>query len=225
MNNLKKMRKLINYILGDKAFLLITPFGFNKGNWATLRKNAFSQFTGKYEINLIPKIEIIYKNTIQNKEPIIFDIGASYGYYSSYFCRSKQVRVIAFEPDQKASVLLNKLSIRNKNLLLVKKKISSIQDNNDDISFLSAVKKYGNPNLIKIDIEGYEEELLLNNLDYFKKYKTVIIVEVHSLKIENVLKLSFENIGYNIEVIDNDHKTLKIRNVQHNRWLILSKKS
>ena len=63
--------------------------------------------------------------------------------------------------------------------------------------------------------------MLLNNIDYFAQNKTVIIVEVHSLEIEDSLKNAFESIGYIIEIINNDDKTLRIRNVKHNRWLIL----
>ena len=90
------------------------------------------------------------------------------------------------------------------------------------MNFQSAVAKYGKPNLIKIDIEGYEERLLLNNLNYFKDFETLIIVEVHSIEIENNLKTAFKKIGYKIDIIDNDFNTLRIRKVVHNRWLILN---
>lgn len=217
------MKKLINYFLGKKPYLLLTPFGFNKGNWAALRKNALSQYFGKYEINLLPKIIHNYKKVLEQKEnPIIFDIGASYGYYTSYFCKSQKTSVVSFEPDTNAHNFLQKLIKKKNNLILLNKEVS-LNTGNNKITFKEAADKYGKPDLIKIDIEGYELDLLIENLDYFKLNHTTIIVEVHTQLIEEKIASAFKSIFYEVEIIENDVKTLKTRKVKHNRWLILSK--
>lgn len=215
------MRKLINYILGDKAFLLITPLGFNRGNWSVLKKNTISQFIGTYEKNLLPHLVSNTKKIINsNNRPVIFDIGSSYGYYSAFFSKFKKCKVVAFEPDIDAFKVLKKIKNKRDNLFLENSEIN--EDKMNAMNFQAAVDKYGKPNLIKIDIEGYEERLLLNNLNYFKDNETVIILEVHSIEIENNLKTAFKKIGYKIDIIDNDLNTLRIRKVVHNRWLILN---
>ena len=215
------MRKLINYILGDKAFLLITPLGFNRGNWSVLKKNTISQFIGTYEKNLLPHLVSNTKKIINsNNRPVIFDIGSSYGYYSTFFSKFKKCKVVAFEPDIDAFKVLKKIKNKRDNLFLENSEIN--EDKMNAMNFQAAVDKYGKPNLIKIDIEGYEERLLLNNLNYFKDNETVIILEVHSIEIENNLKTAFKKIGYKIDIIDNDLNTLRIRKVVHNRWLILN---
>ena len=122
--------------------------------------------------------------------------------------------------DLKPFKILKKIQKRRKNLFLENSEIN--EDNKKNcIDFKSTISKFGQPNLIKIDIEGYEKRLLLNNIEYFAQNKTVIIVEVHSLEIEDSLNNAFKSIGYKIEIVNNDNKTLKIRNVEHNRWLIL----
>ena len=219
------IKNLFNFFIGKNVYLLITPFGFNRWNWSVLKKNSFSQFIGTYEKNLVPYIVSNIKQILDEfNRPIIFDIGSSYGYYSSYFSKFKNCKVVAFEPDKRAFQTLKNIQKKKNNLILENLEINEDKKENT-IDFQSAIKKFGSPNLIKIDIEGYEKELLSNNLNYFKNNSTVIIVEVHSLEIENSIKLSFENIGYNVKIINNDFKTLKIRNVNHNRWLVIDKKN
>lgn len=217
------LKKIFDLAIRDKIYILITPTGFNKGHIAILKKNTLSQFIGTYEKNLIPHIVSNTKNIIKlNSKPIIFDIGSSYGYYTLFFSKFKNCKVVSFEPDLKPFEILKKIQKRRKNLFLENSEINEDHKKNC-IDFKSAISKFGKPNLIKIDIEGYEKRLLLNNTDYFKKNKTIIIVEVHSLEIENSLKDAFEKIGYIVKIINNDEKTLKIRKVEHNRWLILYK--
>jgi precorrin-6B methylase 2 len=219
------IKNLFNFFIGKNVYLLITPFGFNRWNWSVLKKNSISQFIGTYEKNLIPYIVSNIKQILDEfNKPIIFDIGSSYGYYSSYFSKFNNCKVVAFEPDNRAFQTLKNIQKKRNNLILKNLEINEDKKENT-IDFQSAIKKFGAPNLIKIDIEGYEKKLLCNNLNYFKNNSTVIIVEVHSLEIENSIKLSFENIGYHAKIIYNDVKTLKIRNVNHNRWLIIDKKS
>ena len=219
------IKNLFNFFIGENVYLLITPFGFNRWNWSVLKKNSISQFIGTYEKNLIPYIVSNIKQILDEfNKPIIFDIGSSYGYYSSYFSKFNNCKVVAFEPDNKAFQTLKNIQKKRNNLIIKNLEINEDKKENT-IDFQSAIKKFGAPNLIKIDIEGYEKKLLCNNLNYFKNNSTVIIVEVHSLEIENSIKLSFENIGYNVKIINNDFQTLKIRNVNHNRWLIIDKKN
>ena len=219
------IKNLFNFFIGKNVYLLITPFGFNRWNWSVLKKNSISQFIGTYEKNLIPYIVSNIKQILDEfNKPIIFDIGSSYGYYSSYFSKFNNCKVVAFEPDNKAFQTLKNIQKKRNNLIIKNLEINEDKKENT-IDFQSAIKKFGAPNLIKIDIEGYEKKLLCNNLNYFKNNSTVIIVEVHSLEIENSIKLSFENIGYNVKIINNDFQTLKIRNVNHNRWLIIDKKN
>lgn len=57
------------------------------------------------------------------------------------------------------------------------------------------------PDLIKIDIEGYEGELIKNNLNYFKENGPILVIEIHSiLNMYTVLK-ELLSIGYKIEII------------------------
>ena len=87
------VKKIINFVLGNKIYLLKTPFGFNRGNWSVLKKNTISQFIGTYEKNLLPHLVSNTKRIIDsNNKPVIFDIGSSYGYYSTFFLNLKNAK-------------------------------------------------------------------------------------------------------------------------------------
>ena len=215
------LKKIANIIIGNRVYILPAFTGFNKGKFSILRKNSISQFVGTYEQELLPHlINLITKNKYQ----IIYDVGASYGYYTSYFAQNSEAKIVSFEPDIKPFNILKKLKQKiGSNLLLINKFIS-LEKNENEISLENAFIKYGIPDLIKIDIEGEEKKLLLENLDLLRKKNITIIVEVHSQEIENLIIKGFEKADFICKIVDSDSETLKIRKVNFNRWLIIEGK-
>tara|TARA_B110000438_G_C15606418_1_gene560323 strand:+ start:105 stop:770 length:666 start_codon:yes stop_codon:yes gene_type:complete len=212
------IKKIINLLLSENIYILPTFIGFNKGNWSVLKKNSFSQYIGTYEIELLPHI---VKKIKFNNYKIIYDIGASYGYYSSYFAKKTKAKVFSFEPENKPYEILSKLRKKiGPNLNIINKFLAS-KDSENSISIRNAFKIYGIPDFIKMDIEGQEEKLLIENINLFVNKKITLIIEVHSKKIENSIIKAFNGINYSAEIIDNNLSTLKIRNVNFNRWIIL----
>ena len=57
------------------------------------------------------------------------------------------------------------------------------------------------PDLIKIDVEGFESEVLLGASELIKSSKPLVIVEIHDLK--NAIEVSafFSNLNYKIELL------------------------
>ena len=53
------------------------------------------------------------------------------------------------------------------------------------IKELSMIKA---PNLVKIDVEGFEYEILNNSIDFFKKNKTILILEIDEDNLERYSK-------------------------------------
>ena len=47
-----------------------------------------------------------------------------------------------------------------------------------EIKTVENLSKIEIPNLVKIDIEGFEYELLNSSIDFLKKNKTIIIIEI-----------------------------------------------
>lgn len=61
--------------------------------------------------------------------------------------------------------------------------------------------KDAKPDFIKIDIEGYEGELIKNNLSYFKKNLPKMVIEIHSILNMYIVTKELISIGYKIEII------------------------
>jgi len=212
------VKKIFNFLLNENIYILPAFIGFNRGNWSVIKKNSFSQYIGTYEIKLLPHIK---KKIEKNNYKIIYDVGASYGYYSSYFAQNTKAKIFSFEPESKPYQILKKLRKKiGPNLNIINKYLTS-EDGKNSISLDNAFKIYGIPDLIKMDIEGQEENLLIDNINLFINKKITIIIEVHSKKIENSIIKTFNNINYSVEIIDNDLHTLKTRKVKFNRWIIL----
>lgn len=77
-------------------------------------------------------------------------------------------------------------------------------------------KKYNNVELIKIDVENYEENVLMGTLNTIKKHKPIIVFEQHEQDFENnttpVIKL-IQSQGYTIcwikQKLHNKHKFIR----------------
>ncbi|MBI2935856.1 MAG: FkbM family methyltransferase [Chloroflexi bacterium] len=74
------------------------------------------------------------------------------------------------------------------------------------------------PNIMKIDIEGAEYRALLGAQRTLKTYHPRLIIEVHSLELENQCKSLLERLGYAIITVDQSRVLPEVRQ-GHNRWL------
>ena len=66
------------------------------------------------------------------------------------------------------------------------------EEDNSEICEMKTIRNLSNyeiPDLVKIDVEGYEYEILYNSIDFFKVHKTILILEID----ENHLKRYSKN--------------------------------
>ncbi len=146
----------------------------------------------------------------------VYDIGANIGHYSTLYSKlvGENGKVFAFEPSLKNfQILLEKCNTgSNKNLFSINAGIGStnsklfIQQGQDDIgatskmsqyengngnwiqvfTLNSIVSTYGIPNAIKIDVEGFELEVLQGADKILKNDKIKVIgIEIHSEILNN----------------------------------------
>ena len=143
-------------------------------------------------------VEEIYNvdGFVPAKGDIVADIGVFYGDSSIYWSKVKQARVIAFEALTsnflvlKENIDLNNASIKAYNVALGDgNNIRASEDGKmlstdtggdyiqtkrlDDFSF-------DRLDLIKIDVEGFEESVLQGSLNTLAKFQPKIIIETHS---------------------------------------------
>ena len=139
-----------------------------------------------------------------NKKPLIVDCGSNIGSSCLYFSKQfKNSSIIALEPD-KDNFEFCKKNIKGNNFYLLNNAISNIEqtvgfksnhvdsraskisnDNKNKIKCLTVnniLTEFNSinyfPYLIKIDIEGYEKNLFIDNYEWLDKFK-IVIIELH----------------------------------------------
>jgi hypothetical protein len=160
---------------------------------------------------------------ICNKNKIFFDIGASYGHYA-WLAGTLCKKVYCFEGDDLELFFLRKNLKNFSNVKIINKYIS--RDNNLN-KVCGKLKFY--PDIVKIDIEGYEVELirdseeLLNNGSFFliEFHQRKILEKYNNIKIiEDFYKL-FDKYNYQIEYNQHhEYNLLKEQGFSSKDWVM-----
>ncbi len=180
-----------------------------------------------------------------NKSKVVFDIGANIGLYSLMAGKfRKDIKIFSFEPEPISYDRLIKNIQRNKidnitpfQLAIgdikktaklkitgnkagctqhhISKKNKGINIEMNSIDNLIKSEKITIPDLIKIDVEGYEFNVLLGMKQILKNYKPIIFIEIHPKKILDYgkTKEDIDNLlnkyGYKKTIIHSSHKDHK----------------
>lgn len=154
------------------------------------------------------ELEIELLKLFLNKNSVVYDIGANIGYHTVAFSKYADT-VYAFEPNRKHLELLYKNITNNKNVIVYDVAVSSnkglvtIQDFDTDIPSnygelycnrdgytVDSIKiddlEIYKPDLVKIDVEGFEYPVLLGMYETIKEYKPVIFYEAHGNDLEMI---------------------------------------
>ena len=149
--------------------------------------------------------KFFFTNDINSKKLLIVDCGSNIGCSSKYFLNTyKNSFLISIEPDKENFELLIK-NVKKNNAVLINNAVSSeeinyeisntidnraksiIKSDNGKSSLKSLtinkiLSDYNKlnfyPFIIKIDIEGHEKELFEKNIEWFDKFK-IVIIEIH----------------------------------------------
>ncbi|MHB8360885.1 MAG: FkbM family methyltransferase [Thermoplasmataceae archaeon] len=157
---------------------------------------------------------------IPSKDQIVVDIGAYYGDSAIYWAKIFGARVIAFEPLPDIykilveNIALNKVNVEANNVAIgngeTKKAI--IIENScgfgsmltaSDIGKAIATTKLDSINLsmihlLKIDVEGFEVDVLEGSLKSIQKFKPKIILETHSSALRKQCNQILESLDYQL---------------------------
>ncbi|GIW68009.1 MAG: hypothetical protein KatS3mg096_877 [Candidatus Parcubacteria bacterium] len=190
----------------EKLFIKLRSF---------LRKTGFTKCLAKFYIkkDYEAKFENSLLALIKEND-IIYDIGANRGFYTKKFLlKATAGKVFAFEPVPECNVVISDLLPLYKNLVVYPFALSSnngefpMSIGNDKLNatsklktergendILVTVKTLDNviqenktvPNVIKIDVEGYELEVLKGMKATLKNEKVMVVaIEVHFKLLEN----------------------------------------
>jgi hypothetical protein len=193
-----------------------------KRNFAIYDKKNAGKVTGvdnqmNYEYAFSKKLIEIF-----DKKKIFFDIGASYGHYA-WLAGNLCKEVYCFEGDDLELFFLRKNLKNYSNVKIVNKYISKDFNLN---KICNKFKFY--PDIVKIDIEGYEVELINDAIDLLQN-KTCFLIEFHQRKIlkkYNNYKIidkffeTFESYDYLINYnYHHEYSKLKEEGISSKTWL------
>tara|TARA_Y100001958_G_C21225689_1_gene551098 strand:+ start:1003 stop:1848 length:846 start_codon:yes stop_codon:yes gene_type:complete len=168
----------------------------------------------------------------ENIKPLIIDCGSNIGSSSEYFKRCfVNVELVMIEPDKnnlefsKKNTSINEKFLINKAISSEEKLLKFSNTSNDNRAYkiendgnvniesitieniLNITKNEFKPFLIKIDIEGFEKDLFMKNIQWMK-YFDIIIIELHDWMlpgsnnsynfIKSINEISTNNINFDI---------------------------
>jgi hypothetical protein len=155
------------------------------------------------------------------------DIGAAHGEYTLYFLKKTQVRrVYAFEPDERmtglfnANLQLNALADSSRVELSSRFVGSRIDDSYVSLDTLESGIDW--PCLIKMDVDGGEEEILSAATTYNLRPGARWLIETHSTALEAACLRILAGHGFRTAVIRKAPWRAvlpELRPSLHNRWL------
>jgi len=191
----------------------------------------------KYAKNVTPELNII--NKVSDKNKVSLDIGANLGLFT-YFMSKFSKKVYAFEPNPYPLRYLKSVVDENVEIIPIaigdndgyaKLRIPKNRkgwssngasvaniDINNGIEYTVEIRKVDTLNiqnigLIKIDVEGFEIDVLNGSINTLKNQKPNLIIEneiIHNSRPYEIFEL-MEDIGYKIFYVDNSKNLTRIK--------------
>ena len=179
----------------------------------------FSENSGVGEV-LVDDIYSSYSDFIPKENQTVIDVGAQYGDYAILCSKVYKAKVYTFEPlpENFKEILeniklngLNEQQIQAFNVALGNKNktemisYSGEMANNigkgkkAEVAFKTLDSYNFKPDLMKIDVEGFELEVLEGAVETIKKYHPKIIIETHSRGLEEKTKQFLSAFNYAVK--------------------------
>ncbi|HLH86492.1 MAG TPA: FkbM family methyltransferase [Thermoplasmataceae archaeon] len=149
---------------------------------------------------------------------VVIDVGASYGDSAIWWSKVKGASVFAFEPLKdvfrilEANVALNKADVKTFNIAIGNgepvnsNRVGSmlIRSNcaNGNILETAKLDDLGiqKMEILKIDVEGFELDVLKGAKNCIERFRPRIIIETHSTELRNNCDQFLKNMGYTLRV-------------------------
>jgi FkbM family methyltransferase len=146
---------------------------------------------------------------------VVIDVGANYGDSAIWWAKTFRCKVIAFEPlvnvftVLEENIKLNNADVMASNLAIGNgEEISGSSDGNmfcsgGDIKIRTEKLdsySFERVDLLKIDVEGFELDVLLGAENTIRQFKPRIIIETHSKELRKKCHAFLTSLGYSLKV-------------------------
>ena len=207
--------------------ILAGPFKGIKMN-LTLRDQS-QMYLGLYERETHPWLKRLSKNL-----KTAVDIGVGYGEHTLFFLiKTAAAKVYAFEPDAKClaffdeNLKLNAISQSDR--LRLSTKFVGNSESVSQIRLDSLAGVIGGPCLIKMDVDGAEEQILQGATALNRLPGVRWLIETHSKELEDACVKILSEAGLQTRIVTPNSlwRTIlpELRPIPHNRWLVAWKNS
>jgi len=196
----------------------------NTSNREHLHMFLYGQHDERYEVKILKKLI--------KREDVIWDIGSNIGFYTVLFSKlAKKGKVVSFEPASRTyEMLLKQVSVNGADNIVLNNfalgdkrgskefyyedaalaegtasffEMSGSQHEKVQVETIDTLNKTTLPDIIKLDVEGYEEQVFIGGAIFFKENSPVIMVELKHIgkdtrkRVEGIIK----EFGYSIYAI------------------------
>ena len=145
----------------------------------------------------------------------VLDVGASYGDSSIWWAKKFGAKVVAFEPLKDVFIALEKnveinsvdvvaynVAIGNGEEIAGKSKGGMFSARGDLKIKTKRLDEYSfdRVDLLKIDVEGFELDVIEGAIGTLKRFKPRVIIETHSRKLRSLCHETLSKLGYELKV-------------------------
>jgi hypothetical protein len=185
------------------------PLGIGRGLRVGLDlQQSLRLYVGLYECELNPHLRRLCRGAA-------FDVGGQYGYDAAILARLSGRQVVTFECDSDCWPILEQTIAANPQLDLKLERAAVGRAAPLDEFAL----RHGYPQFMKIDVDGMELEVLESAGEILAR-RPALIVETHSLELEQRCRELLLTCGYEVEIVEARRWLPDYRPIPHNRFLI-----
>lgn len=220
MTLLRSVKRLLVSETVKPRRILAGPFKGIRMNLSL--RNQMQIYCGLFERELHPSIRHLSRGIAT-----AIDIGAAYGEYTIFFLTKTPARkIFAFEPGlQYLSILKDHLEMNQADLsrVALSTKLVGASDSEQAISLDSLAQVVQTPCLVKMDVDGAEEQILQGATLFNLRPDIRWIIETHSKELEVRCVEMLKAAHFETKIIPNAWwRTFlpEMRPTEHNRWLV-----
>jgi hypothetical protein len=155
---------------------------------------------------------------------LVFDVGGAEGYCALLYAAHSPGRVISFEPNPSEVELLRANIGRNPELrtrMEVKELAIGRENGSEAVRLDSLSAEIGAPDFIKVDVDGWELDVLAGGEQTLQVKRPHLVIETHTKRLEDQCGELLLACGYRPIIKHNRQLWKETRGgSSHNRWLL-----
>ena len=183
----------------------------------------FSGQTPKYLGMFEWELHSFYRRVLPHSS-LIFDVGGAEGYTALLYAANSPGRVISFEPNPSEVELLRANIARNPELrerIEIREIAVGREVDPESMTIDSVAEEVGSPDFIKVDVDGWELDVLAGAEQTLREKRPNLVVETHTRRLEDQCGALLVECGYRPIIKHNREVWRETRGgSSHNRWLL-----